>query len=91
MGQTVADFWPRWTLGVFGYDMSRSQSIMRVATTASPVSGMEVRERMLAIREEMRRRRAVGCIQRTWRAVRFMRYVKVKVSERRRRQSTEVL
>ena len=37
------DFWPRASFGILGYDMSRSQSIMRVATTASPVAGMEVR------------------------------------------------
>ena len=42
MGKAVADFWPTWTLGLFSYNMSRTQSIMRVATTASPVSGQEV-------------------------------------------------
>ena len=31
--------------------MSRTHSIMRVASTASPVSGSEVRERMLALTE----------------------------------------
>ena len=42
MGKAVQDFWPLVSLGLLGYDMSRSQSIMRVATTASPVAGTEV-------------------------------------------------
>ena len=42
MAKDVQDFWPRVSFGVFGYDMSRSQSILRVASTASPVSGTEV-------------------------------------------------
>ena len=43
LGKAVQDFWrlPLW-LGQLSYDMSRTHSIMRVATTASPVSGMEV-------------------------------------------------
>ena len=64
MGKAVQDFWPWVSCGLLGYDMSRSQSIMRVATTASPVSGMEVRERMLAIRSETRRTHAATRIQR---------------------------
>ena len=42
LGSAVQDFWrlPLW-LGQLSYDMSRTHSIMRVATTASPVSGME--------------------------------------------------
>jgi len=56
--------------------MSRSQSIMRVATTASPVSGMEVRERMLAIQYETRRTQAASSLQRTWRALRLKRWMR---------------
>ena len=52
MGKRVQDFWPAASFGIFGYDMSRSQSIMRIATTASPVSGAEVRHRVLALGEE---------------------------------------
>ena len=37
MGKAVQDFWPRVSFGLLGYDMSRTQSIMRIATTASPV------------------------------------------------------
>ena len=47
MGKRVADFWPRISCGLLGYDMSHTHSIMRIATTASPVSGMDVREKTL--------------------------------------------
>jgi hypothetical protein len=30
------------SLGYLNYDMSRTHSIMRIATTASPISGAEV-------------------------------------------------
>lgn len=49
MGKAVQDFWPRVSLGILGYNMARSQSMMRIATTASPVSGGEVRERTHAL------------------------------------------
>lgn len=81
MGKSVADFWKRSTLGIFRYDMSRTQSILRVATTASPVSAMEVRDRMLAIREEILRIRAAGRIQRTWRAICLLRLVRLRVAK----------
>mmetsp|Transcript_37064 Transcript_37064/g.91605 ORF Transcript_37064/g.91605 Transcript_37064/m.91605 type:complete len:202 (-) Transcript_37064:728-1333(-) len=57
MGRRVADFWPAASLGVLGYRMDRTHSIMRIATTASPVSGADVRERMhfLALRSEFSR------------------------------------
>ena len=44
MAKAVQDWWAAWTLGLFKYDMSRSHSILRIATTASPISGAEVRE-----------------------------------------------
>ena len=50
MGKRVQDFWPRVSLGLLRYDMSRSHSMMRIASTASPVSGMEVRERTQQLR-----------------------------------------
>lgn len=45
MGDRVQKFWPRVSFGYFGYRMDRTHSIMRIATTASPVSGAEVRAR----------------------------------------------
>ena len=80
MGKSVQDWWPRASLGMLGYDMSRSQSIMRVATTASPVSGMEVRERMLAIQMETRRTQAASSMQRIWRSVRLKRWMRQMTS-----------
>lgn len=55
MAKAVADFWPRVSYGLLGYDMSRTHSIMRIATTASPVSGMEVREKTLELGEKSAR------------------------------------
>merc|ERR1712005_8599 len=49
MAQSVQDFWKTVSLGLFSYAMSRTQSIMRIATTASPVSGSDVRERMVEL------------------------------------------
>ena len=36
LAKKVADWWPRWTLGLFKYRIDRTHSIMRIATTASP-------------------------------------------------------
>ena len=63
MGKQVQDFWPRVSGGLLGYDMSRSQSIMRIATTASPVSGMEVRLRALELQRAAQRKWAATKLQ----------------------------
>jgi hypothetical protein len=75
MAKGVADFWPLVSAGLLGYDISRSQSMLRVASTASPVPGMEVRDRMVQIGILTRRIEAVSTIQRIWRNVRLMRWV----------------
>jgi hypothetical protein len=49
MGKRCARFWPNWSLGALRYRMDRTHSIMRIATTASPVSGSEVRSQMLQL------------------------------------------
>eukprot|EP00746_Dinoflagellata_sp_MGD_P036778 gnl/MRDRNA2_/MRDRNA2_18834_c0_seq1.p1 gnl/MRDRNA2_/MRDRNA2_18834_c0~~gnl/MRDRNA2_/MRDRNA2_18834_c0_seq1.p1 ORF type:complete len:797 (+),score=115.57 gnl/MRDRNA2_/MRDRNA2_18834_c0_seq1:116-2392(+) len=49
LGRRVQDFWPAVSFGILGYRMDRTHSIMRIATTASPVSGAEVRDRMCHI------------------------------------------
>lgn len=49
MGKRVADFWPSVSFGYLGYETSRTHSIMRIATTASPVSGAEVRDRTVEL------------------------------------------
>eukprot|EP00958_Prasinococcus_capsulatus_P019407 scaffold2390_cov280-Prasinococcus_capsulatus_cf.AAC.10 len=45
-GSNVQSFWSHVSGGLLAYRIDRTQSVMRVATTASPVSGSEVRERM---------------------------------------------
>ena len=63
MGKLVQDFWPRISFGFLGYDMSRTQSIMRVASTAAPVSGSEVRHRMVTLGNDEIRHWAARQIQ----------------------------
>ena len=41
----MQNFFARISFGLLGYRMDRSHSIMRIATTASPVSGAEIRDR----------------------------------------------
>ena len=61
LGKRVQDFWPAWTFGYLGYRIDRTHSIMRIATTASPVSGAEVRDRInyLTMRTELEKALAV--------------------------------
>lgn len=47
MGKRVQEFFQYISFGYLGYRMDRTHSIMRIATTASPVSGADVRQRML--------------------------------------------
>ena len=63
MGKTVQDFWPKVSFGLLKYDMSRTHSIMRIATTASPVSGMEVREKTLELAEQTKHTFAMNMLQ----------------------------
>lgn len=46
MGMRVQSFFEKYSLGVLGYRMDRTHSIMRIATTASPIGGSDVRQRM---------------------------------------------
>lgn len=46
MGKRVEMFFRRISFGWLGYRMDRTHSIMRIATTASPVSGADVKEQM---------------------------------------------
>ena len=63
MAKSVQDFWPKVSFGLLGYDMSRSQSIMRIATTASPVSGSDVRHKMLELAEHTAKLFCVNVLQ----------------------------
>ena len=64
MGKAVQDFWPWVSCGLLRYNMSRSQSMLRVASTAAPVSGSEVRDRILELEREELEQWAARCIQR---------------------------
>jgi hypothetical protein len=46
MGKRVQDFFARISFGLLGYRMDRTHSIMRIASTASPVSGSDVKHKM---------------------------------------------
>eukprot|EP00959_Pyramimonas_sp_CCMP1952_P406432 8518500-Pyramimonas_sp.AAC.1 len=63
MGRKVQRFWPTVSLGLLRYDMDRTQSIMRIATTASPVSGMDVRDKMLKLSIQKERQKRVEAVK----------------------------
>ncbi|KAL3922859.1 MAG: hypothetical protein SGILL_001978 [Bacillariaceae sp.] len=66
MGKTVQDFFPRYSCGLLGYKMNRTHSIMRIATTASPVSGDAVRDQMEHLRIKSTFENAVHKIGSFW-------------------------
>ena len=66
MAKRVQDFWPAVSFGLLGYDMGRSQSIMRIATTASPVSGSDVRHKMVALGAQTAREHVASVITKKW-------------------------
>ncbi|KAL7540954.1 hypothetical protein ACHAXR_010517, partial [Thalassiosira sp. AJA248-18] len=66
MGMRVQSFFPKISFGLLGYRMDRTHSIMRIATTASPVSGADVRDKMEELRLMLKIQRSVQLIARTW-------------------------
>ena len=70
MGKRVQDFFPKYSFGLLGYNMERTHSIMRIATTASPVSGDAVRDQMEILRLRVRYQKAALSIARSWRLCR---------------------
>ena len=66
MGFRVQNFFSKWSLGFLGYRMDRTHSIMRIATTASPVSGADVRDRKQAIFYMRKIHYSVQLIESTW-------------------------
>ena len=66
MGMRVQQFFPKISFGLLGYRMDRTHSIMRIATTASPVSGADVRDRMVEIRLRSKVNKAVSLIAGSW-------------------------
>lgn len=67
MGSRVQNFFRKISFGYWGYRMDRTHSIMRIASTASPVSGADVRERMEELRLLIKIESSVALIARTWR------------------------
>lgn len=65
-GKRVQDFFPKYSLGLMGYKMERTHSIMRIATTASPVSGDAVREQMQLLKTRARFINAANLIRDRW-------------------------
>lgn len=76
LGGNVEGFFRTLSCGLLGYQMDRTHSIMRIATTASPVSGAEVRDRMERLRLTNKVRNAVRTISTAW-----ISYEKRKVSK----------
>ena len=60
--------------------MDRTHSIMRIATTASPVSGADVRERMEELRLMLKVERSVQLIARTWKKWKLMNGAAIQIS-----------
>lgn len=68
VGSRVQSFFPKISFGLWGYSMDRTHSIMRIATTASPVSGADVRERMAYLAETLTVERSAKKVANVWRA-----------------------
>jgi hypothetical protein len=66
MGKSVQEFFPKVSFGYLGYRMDRTHSIMRIATTATPISGDAVRERMETMRWEALITKSVRIIIGAW-------------------------
>lgn len=65
-GKKVQDFFPKFSFGLMKYNMERTHSIMRIATTASPVSGDAVRAQMERLRLRARFQGAAMKIEQAW-------------------------
>ena len=62
MGHRVEEFFSKISFGLLGYRMDRTHSIMRIATTASPVSGADVCQRMEHMRLVKKVKRSLDVI-----------------------------
>ena len=67
MGSRVEEFFPKISFGLLGYRKDRTHSIMRIATTASPVSGADVRDRMVELHLRFKIQKAVNLVERNYR------------------------
>ena len=62
MGMRVESFFRKILFGLLGYRMDRTHSMMRIATTASPVSGADVRDSMIELHLRFKVQKAVNII-----------------------------
>ncbi len=77
MGKRVQDFFSNISFGMLGYRMDRTHSIMRIATTASPISGSDVRQRMRHLRLLNKVKHSINVI-----STAYLAYKTAKESER---------
>lgn len=80
MGKKVENFFSKYTFGLLGYRYDRTHSIMRIATTASPMSGADVRERIHFLKLSTKVKRASEVISFAW-----SRYMKIRQEDLVRR------
>lgn len=66
MGKKVENFFSKYTFGLLGYRYDRTHSIMRIATTASPVSGADVRERTHLLKLTTKVKRSLEVVTFAW-------------------------
>jgi chorismate mutase len=66
MGSRVQAFFPCISFGMLGYRVDRTHSIMRIATTASPVSGADVRQRMRILQLQKKVFHSIHVISVAW-------------------------
>lgn len=66
MGDRVESFFSKNSFDLLGYRKERTHSIMRIATTASPISGADVRERKRAISFMRKIHHSVQVISNAW-------------------------
>ncbi|KAL7540267.1 hypothetical protein ACHAXR_010000, partial [Thalassiosira sp. AJA248-18] len=70
MGKKVENFFSKYTFGIPGYRYDRTHSIMRIANTASPVSGADVRERIHLLKLSTKVKRSLEVVTFAWRRYR---------------------
>ena len=66
MSRSVEEFFGKISFGLFSYRIDRTHSIMRIATTASPIGGHEVSKMMQELMAQRRIRHSVATIERFW-------------------------
>jgi len=66
LGSNVQNFFSTISFGLLGYKMERSHSIMRIASTASPISAAEIRDRAKIIFYTNKVRKSLDVISSHW-------------------------